>query len=208
MALIRTGLLMIPELDETAAHSLRGLLRASCPSAVVIMESAAASRRNWIEAVLVRWCDEEELDLILTVGGTLPAAGPSAREIVPEATAAVVERPLPGVGEAMRAYAQERTLLALLDRGVAGLRGRTLILNLPAGASAALLFLEAVVDLIEPILQHVQDDPDAPTLAAALDESTGHDTQDDDAESAPPSTGGLNADEFAAFLRRTRGDAT
>lgn len=205
MTLIRTGLLMIPESDEVASRTVRALLRASCPPAVVVMETAAASQRNWVEALLVRWCDEEELDLILTVGGTLPAAGPSAREIVPEATNAVLERQLPGLGEAMRAYAQEHTILALLDRGVAGIRGRTLILNLPAGAPAAGLFLEAVVDLIEPLLQHVQADPNAPALAAVLAEDAVPDTLDDAPE--PPSPGGLNAEEFAAFLRRTRGDA-
>jgi molybdopterin biosynthesis enzyme MoaB len=208
MALIRTGLLMIPELDEAAAETVRSLLRAACPSALMIMESAAANRRNWIEAVLVRWCDEEELDLILTVGGTLPAAGPSAHEIVPEATTAVIERPLPGLSEAMRAYGQEQTLLALLDRGVAGIRGRTLLLNLPAGASAAGHFLEAVVDLIEPILQHVQADPRAPSLAAALDANASPAELDDAPEAPSPTPGGLDPDEFAAFLRRTRGDAT
>lgn len=203
MAVIRTGVLVTPAEDEAAAHAVRSVLRTACPAAVVITESAAAAQRNWVEAVLVRWCDEEELDLILTIGGTLPAAGPSGREIVPEATIAVVERLLPGLSEAMRAYAQERTLLALLDRGVTGIRGRTLVINLPAGASAAALFLEAIADLIEPVLLHVQDRPDAPSLARELDAASS--TGDFQSEPQPaPSSGGLNADEFAAFLRRKR----
>ena len=99
---------------------------------------------------LRRWCDEEELDLVLTVGGTMPAPGPSGRQIVPDAAAEVAERSLPGLGEAMRAYAQETTDLALIERSAAVIRGRTLILNLPDGAGPATLFLEAVTGVIAP----------------------------------------------------------
>ena len=73
------------------------------------------------------WADEERLDLILTSGGT----GLSPRDVTPEATLAVVERLVPGMAEAMRQAGLTQTPMAMLSRAVAGLRGRTLIVNLP-----------------------------------------------------------------------------
>ena len=213
MAIVRAGLLHIPTLDLEAGAAVRRLLHAEAPGIIVLQESYAASQRHWIEETLRRWCDEDELDLVLTIGGTLPAPGPSSREVTPEATLAVVERLLPGLPEAMRAYAQETTALALLDRGVAGIRGRTAILNLPAGAGPAAYFLEAVVDLLPPLLAHLQDAPTAPALADALAAESG-DLEDEDeeagerqtgsAEPEAPSRSGLNAADFAAFLQRRK----
>jgi hypothetical protein len=109
----------------------------------------------------------------------------------------------------MRAYACEESALALLDRGVAGIRGRTLIVNLPAGVAA--LFLKAVVDVIAPIVAHLREDIDAPLLTDAL-APTQLDAMPEEVQpsAAPPpqdherrSAGKkLDADEFAAFLRR------
>lgn len=203
--MIKTGILCIPEFDDRACLALRRLLAERVIGVVVLLESAAHSQRNWIEETLRRWCDEEELDLVLTVGGTLPAPGPSASEITPEATLAVIERQMPGVSEAMRAYAQEETTLALLDRGVTGIRGRTLIVNLPEGAAPAVLFLESVVDLVPAIMAHLQGYPSSPRLADAVELS---DDRGDDSGSVavvavrPVTAKKLNADEFAAFLRR------
>ncbi len=206
MALVRTGLLHIPEMDPAAGEAVRHLLRAALPGAVVLQERYAASQRHWIEETLRRWCDEEELDLVLTLGGTLPAPGPSSRDVTPEATSAVLERVLPGLPEAMRAFAQEETPLALLDRGVAGIRGRSLILNLPAGAGPALRFLEAVVEVLPAILAHLRDDPAAPTLAGALD-AGGAASSGEEPAASPGETKkvhGLDPGEFAAFLQRRR----
>lgn len=208
MSIIRTGLLHIPILDYATGDAIRRLLHESLPGAVVLQESYAVSSRHWIEETLRRWCDEEELDLVLTLGGTLPAPGPSSREVTPEATLAVVERLLPGLPEAMRAWAQEATPLALIDRGVAGIRGRSLILNLPAGGGAATRFFEAVVEALPPILAHLRDDPAAAAPADALDDSA----QAGGAEPPAPPTAQargshkLDAAEFAAFLQRRRED--
>jgi molybdopterin biosynthesis enzyme MoaB len=215
MAMIRAGLLHIPRMDLDAGAAVRRLLHAEAPSIVVLQESYAADQRHWIEETLRRWCDEDELDLVLTIGGTLPAPGPSGREVTPEATLAVVERLLPGLPEAMRADAQETTALALLDRGVAGIRGRTAILNLPAGAGPAVYFLEAVVDLLPPLLAHLQGDPAAPSLADAFDAGSVEvgEVEEDEAEggdetgTAEPEASshrGLNAADFAAFLQRRK----
>jgi molybdopterin biosynthesis enzyme MoaB len=203
MAVIRTGLLHVPALDSEASEAVRRLLHSSVPG-VVVMQEGYASQRHWIEETLRRWCDEGELDLVLTLGGALPAPGPSGREITPEATLAVVERLLPGLPEAMRAYAQEETPLALLDRGTAGIRGRSLILNLPSGAGPAVLFLEAVVEVLPAVIAHLQDDPAAPTLAAAPAPKRDSEEIDNTANVDPSSHSGLNAADFAAFLRRRK----
>ncbi len=208
---MRVGLLFVPELDEGTSQRLRQLLHEAEGMFFVMLERAAASQRNWIEETLRQWSDEEELDVILTVGGTLPAPGPSSLEIVPEATSAIIERTLPGLSEAMRALAQERTMLALLDRGTAGIRGRTLIVNLPEGEEAASFFLEAIIDSIEPICLHLREYAQAPRLADAMKTTADFSpagaaiVQRDEAEEMPaePLNSKLDAQEFADFLRRS-----
>lgn len=202
---IKTGLLCIPTHDEAAADGVRRLLASSMPGFVLVVEQRAPMQRNLIEDLLRRWCDEDELDLVITIGGTLPAPGPSGREIVPEATLAVAERPLPGLAEAMRAHAEEDFPLAIIDRSAAAIRGRTLLINLPAGADPARMFLEAVAGVMAPIVAYLQEDPAAPpslarSLAGNAAES-GAGEQDADTP-ARTTKRELNADEFQAFLKR------
>src|SRR6202000_2060063 len=83
--------------------------------------------RERIEAALREMCDREHCDLVVTTGGT----GPSARDVTPEATRAVLERELPGFGEAMRMQSFAIVKTAILSRATAGTRGRSLIVNLP-----------------------------------------------------------------------------
>jgi len=200
---VRIGILTVPEPDEQASQSVQQRLQQSIPNAFFLLDRHIASYQHLIEETLRRWCDEEELDLLITIGGTLPAPGPSRHEIVPEATLAVAERLLPGLPEAMRAHAQAQSELALLDRGVAGIRGRSLILNLPAGSAPAVLFLAAVVDLIPAIMAHLQEQTMAPRLIDVLVLEHLEDEQEQlPSTMLPEQTTGLNADEFAAFLQR------
>lgn len=211
--MIRTGLLCVPVYDETASDAVRKLLLGAAPSAMIMIARHVVSQRYLVEEMLRQWCDAEELDLILTIGGALPAPGPSASEIVPEATAAVIERTMPALNETMRALAARETPLALLDRGVAGIRGRTLIVNLPAGARAASLFLSAIVDLLPAVIAHLQNDSTAPTLEATLAAQTApglsQAAMSAAALDAPAlvaarrSTRSLDPAEFAAFLQRS-----
>ena len=80
-----------------------------------------------ITATLVRWCDERRVDLIVTTGGT----GLAPRDVTPEATRPVLERLVPGLAEELRRRGLAATPFALLSRGLAGVRGRTLVVNLP-----------------------------------------------------------------------------
>lgn len=84
-----------------------------------------------ITRTLLAWADREGCDLIVTTGGT----GLAERDVTPEATRAAVEREAPGLAERIRAVGAEKTPFAALSRGVAGLRGRTLIVNLPGSPS-------------------------------------------------------------------------
>jgi molybdopterin adenylyltransferase len=94
---------------------------------------------------LLEWCDDDKADLVLTTGGT----GLSSRDVTPEATRAVLEREAPGIAERLRVTAMEKFPRAALSRGLAGVRNRTLIVNLPgspSGVSDALVALDSIVE--------------------------------------------------------------
>lgn len=102
--------------------------------------------RDRIEALLVAWIDEEALDLVITTGGT----GATPRDVTPEATMAVIDRQMPGLAEILRMEGYRKTPLAVLSRGVAGLRGHALIINLPGSPSA----VRDGMATLAPILPH------------------------------------------------------
>jgi molybdopterin adenylyltransferase len=111
----------------------------------VVVRSIVPDETDRIAAKLTRWADSGEMDVILTTGGT----GLSARDVTPEATSAALERPAPGIAEALRASAAPRFPRAWLSRGVAGTRGKTLIVNLPGssgGVRDGLAVLEGLLD--------------------------------------------------------------
>jgi len=95
-----------------------------------------------IQAELIKCADELKIALVLTTGGT----GFSPRDITPEATMAVIERPTPGIPEAMRAESMRITPKGCLSRSVAGIRGRSLIINLPGSKKASQENILAVID--------------------------------------------------------------
>ncbi|MDK2935893.1 MAG: hypothetical protein PWP62_901 [Eubacteriaceae bacterium] len=101
--------------------------------------------REAIKAKLIEWADQEKLDLILTTGGT----GFSPRDQTPEATIAVCERLTPGIPEAMRYYSLAITPKAMLSRAAAGIRNRTLIINLPGSPKAVKENLEAILPALD-----------------------------------------------------------
>ena len=102
-----------------------------------------------IVSQLVSWCDGDAADLVLTTGGT----GPAPRDVTPEATREIIDREIPGLAEWMRMQGMKKTRRAVLSRGIAGVRGRTIIVNLPGSPKGAVESLDAVADL----LPHVVD---------------------------------------------------
>ncbi len=95
-----------------------------------------------IENALLEWC--ERAPLVVTTGGT----GLAARDVTPEATSTVCDRMVPGIAERMRAEGSKSTPFAALSRGVCGMRGRSLILNLPGSPRGAVDSLSSVIGLL------------------------------------------------------------
>jgi molybdenum cofactor synthesis domain-containing protein len=98
----------------------------------VAARELVADDRGEIERLLRGWADELRCDLVLTTGGT----GLTLDDVTPEATAAVIDRPAPGIAEAMRAASEPHTRYWMLSRATAGARGRTLIVNFPGNPKA------------------------------------------------------------------------
>lgn len=107
--------------------------------------------------VLTLWSDDEICSVILTSGGT----GFSPRDITPEATRAVIERDAPGLAEAMRAGSLQITPHAMLSRAVAGIRKKTLIINLPGSPKGALENFRIVAPVLVHAIQLMEDDEQA-----------------------------------------------
>lgn len=105
-----------------------------------------------IEEMLYQLCDSERCELVLTTGGT----GPAPRDVTPEATRAVIERELPGFGEIMRIQSFAKVPTAILSRGTAGTRGRTLIVNLPGNPKAIGECLPLLIPAIREALKHLR----------------------------------------------------
>jgi molybdenum cofactor synthesis domain-containing protein len=112
-----------------------------------------------IKSILVEWSDMDFLDIILTTGGT----GFSPRDVTPEATAAVIQRPAFGIVEAMRAAGLRLTPHAMLSRATAGIREKTLIINLPGSPKAALENLSVVLPVLPHAVQLLSGNPSAET---------------------------------------------
>ena len=107
-----------------------------------------------LTGILTQWSDSGDLDIILTTGGT----GFSPRDITPEATLDIIDRPAPGLAEAMRAVSLQITPHAMLSRAVAGIRKRTLIINLPGSPKAAKENFSVVLPVLPHAIQLLQDD--------------------------------------------------
>jgi molybdopterin adenylyltransferase len=110
-----------------------------------------------VRQILIDWADSDEMDVILTTGGT----GFSPRDVTPEATRAVINREAPGLAEAMRAASLKITPHAMLSRVVTGIRKRTLIINLPGSPKGAVENLQVLVPVLPHAVQLLHEDPDS-----------------------------------------------
>ena len=149
---IRFGILTLSdrssrgERADSSGPALARLIEAQGWS--VTKQSILPDEESAIREVLIDWADGAELDVILTTGGT----GFSPRDVTPEATRAVIERDVPGMAEAMRAASLKITPHAMLSRVAAGIRKKTLIINLPGSPKGAVENLQVVI----PVLLHAK----------------------------------------------------
>ena len=157
--MFRVGILTISdkghagERNDTAGPELGRLLPPE--QFAVVATAVVPDDRQAIASQLQQWSDEQQLALILTTGGT----GLSPRDVTPEATLAVAERLVPGLPEAMRAAGLEKTPHAILSRGVAVIRGCTLIVNLPGSSRGARENLSAILPALPHALKKLAGDP-------------------------------------------------
>lgn len=121
----------------------------------VLMRAVVPDEKVEISRMLVQWADSQKMDIILTTGGT----GVSPRDVTPEATVDIVDKLVPGMAEAMRLASLQKTPHAMISRAVVGIRGKTLIINLPGSPKGAVENLEAVLPALSHAVSKIQGDP-------------------------------------------------
>ncbi len=130
--------------EDRGGPAIREYLTEILTSPFEVTAKVIPDERPVIEATLRQMCDELGCCLIVTTGGT----GPARRDVTPEATLAVCEREMPGFGELMRKVSLEKVPTAILSRQTAGIRGQSLIVNLPGQPKAIRECLGAVIPAI------------------------------------------------------------
>ncbi len=134
------------EREDKGGPKIREIVEGFSGDYEVVDYVVLPDERDQLSAMMIKMADEDHIDLIITTGGT----GFSKRDVTPEATLDVVERRTPGISEAMRSISLEITLRAMLSRAESGIRGDSLIVNLPGSPKA----IEEVLGPILPSLKH------------------------------------------------------
>lgn len=130
--------------DDLSGNKLVELLMTA--EAEIVVRRTVTDDLRHLRETLYSLTEREDINLVITTGGT----GLGPRDNTPEATRAVIEREAPGLAEAMRRETSAKTPMAMLSRGICGIRGTTLIVNLPGSPTG----VEECFGVIRPVLQH------------------------------------------------------
>jgi len=141
------------EREDASGEVIREMVRGL--GGEVAFSTVVPDEQEEIKRVLIQGADEMGLDLIVTTGGT----GVSPRDVTPDATRAVIEQEIPGFAEAMRMEGLKKTPHAMISRALCGVRGRTLICNLPGSPKAVREGLEVILPAIPHAVAKLQGDP-------------------------------------------------
>jgi molybdopterin adenylyltransferase len=133
------------EREDLSGARIRELVM-QLPAATIAASKIIPDEQELIATTLREWSDQLCLNLILTTGGT----GLAPRDVTPEGTLSIIEREAPGIAEALRTISLKYTPMAMLSRGVAGVRKKTLIINLPGSPKA----VKECLDYALPVLPH------------------------------------------------------
>lgn len=143
------------EREDASGPALALQIRAENGS--VIRQQILPDDESTVRATLIEWADSGEFDIILTTGST----GFAPRDIAPEATRSVIQKEAPGLAEAMRLESLKKTQHAMLSRAVAGIRGQTLIINLPGSPKGAVENLQTIFPVLPHAVQLLREDPNS-----------------------------------------------
>jgi molybdopterin adenylyltransferase len=138
--------------EDLSGPLLEELLRQA--GAVIVHYAIIPDELEQIRNLIIQLADEQAVELIVTTGGT----GPAPRDVTPEATLQVIQREVPGLAEVLRMEGYKKTPLAVISRGVSGIRGRTLIINLPGNPKAVREGMEVLTPILPHALQMLRGD--------------------------------------------------
>ena len=141
----------VGERQDKSGEAIHGIL--SGINVSIVNYAIVPDEKEAIVEKLVRWADDDKLEVIFTTGGT----GLTPRDVTPEATLSVVDKIVPGFAEAMRAESLKKTPMAMLSRAVVGTRGKCLIINLPGSPRAVCECLEVILPALPHAVETLKD---------------------------------------------------
>ena len=169
-SVVKVGILTVSdrcsrgEAEDKSGPNLQKLVKSSELNAIEVQCDCVPDERNEIKRVLLKWCDLEELHLVLTTGGT----GFSPRDVTPEVTSEVIEKPAPGLSLVMLSESLKVTPMAMLSRATCGIRKKTVIINLPGSLKGSQECLQFVLPALPHAIEVLRDSPNVGITHASM----------------------------------------
>jgi molybdopterin adenylyltransferase len=157
--MIRAGVITVSDRssegsrEDTSGPAIAAMLKAL--SIDVCQSLIIPDEKDRIKNAIKQFADKDKLDLIITTGGT----GVSPRDVTPDATLEIIEKQIPGMAEAMRYKSMQITPYAMISRAVAGIRGQSLVVNLPGSPKGAKENLEVILPALKHTIEKIKGDP-------------------------------------------------